>query len=116
MTDKKHFNEKLSAEDIERLKQFDNAINNTLYLSDGDAVDWHFDPTKFEQITNPKYPDSPQVNFRVWDGNLDGEFDAVLSMAAARQISPFLRKGVFFLHIERHGAGKDTKYEVSEVK
>ena len=111
-----HFKETLTEEQKEKLKQFDNAVNNTLYLTEGDAVDWEFDATKYEEVTNTKYPDSPQIKFRVYDPNLEGEFDAIVSMAAARQITPKLRQGITFLHIERHGKGSDTRYVVEEAK
>ena len=110
-----HFDTNLSREQIAKLKEFNNTLNPFAYLKDGDSVNWHFDAGHMEEVTDERYG-AKRIEFKCYDPETDHEFKWQAPYGAARQVVAMLNKGVYFLHIERKGADKETRYRVEEVK
>jgi hypothetical protein len=110
-----HFETKLTPEQQEKLKEFNNTLNPFAWLQDGDAVDWNFDPTYMTEVEDEKYG-SKRIEFKCYDPVTDHEFKWQAPFGAARQVVSLMQRRVYFLHIERKGADKDTRYTVTEVK
>lgn len=106
---------KISAETLEKIKKFNNALNTKAWLTDGQTVEWHFDPDHIEEVHDDKY-DSDKIQFKCYDPELDHEFTWDAPYGAGRQVVAMFAKGHFFLRVHRSGASKDTKYEVTEAK
>jgi hypothetical protein len=109
-----HFDTKLTQEQQQKLKEFNNALNPYAYLTDGDKVDWQFDPTHMEEVEDEKYG-SKRIEFKCYDPVTDHEFKWRAPFNAARQVVSLMKREVYFMHIERKGADKDTRYTVTEV-
>jgi Asp-tRNA(Asn)/Glu-tRNA(Gln) amidotransferase B subunit len=109
-----HFNDQLSQEQLNKLKEYNDTLSPYAYLKDGDVVEWHFDPSYIEKVHDDRY-DNDRIEFKCYDPKLDHEFKWPASMGAARQVVALLKKGVYFMHIERHGADIKTRYTVQEV-
>ena len=110
-----HFNTKLSEEQKQKLKEFNNALNPFAYLKDGDAVDWQFDPSHMEEVEDEKYG-TKRIEFKCYDPDIEHEFKWQAPYGAARQVASLMQRGIYFLHIERKGSDKDTRYTVEEAK
>jgi hypothetical protein len=110
-----HFNTKLTPEQLDKLKQFNDTLNPYAYLKDGDVVEWHFDPSYVQQVHDDRF-DSDRIEFKCYDPALDHEFKWPAPKGAARQVVALMKRGVYFIHIERHGADIKTRYTIQEVK
>jgi hypothetical protein len=107
-----HF-DKATADAIENLKNFDNALNKYAKLSPGESKAWYFDPNSVEKVVN-QY-NQERIRFKVFDPEINKESIWDASPGAARQVIAALRKQIFFLKVQRQGEGKETRYQVSAV-
>ena len=105
----------ISKENLQKLKEQRNMLNQYISLKNGESVDLEFDPNRVENITN-KFGQE-RTRFYVYDPEFDGEFIWDAPRSAARQITDMmLQQGTKFFHIERHGEAKETRYIVTVAK
>jgi len=104
-----------TAEDLQKIKQFSNTINEYTTLKAGETVDWEFNLKSIAQVTD-NYG-KQRVQFKVYDPDADCEFKWNATKTAARSVLKFLEQGKNFLRVKREGSGQsDTKYFVEEIK